>query len=135
MTTALVVAMPVDTFLDLLPFHPYRNQPWWIDGPLSVAEVLSCAAPDPGRRDWGGDGQPRSVHTARVAHLVRSWVNDGTDPPDVEVFRGVIVQDGWHRIAAAIARNDQMLLVELCGFMSEAAEYGFPIPAHLLQDA
>ena len=33
--SALVVPVPLSLFLDLLPFHPYRNQPWDISGPLS----------------------------------------------------------------------------------------------------
>jgi hypothetical protein len=128
---SLVVPVDLAAFRDLVPFDPYVNPPWWGCAALDLDEVRTCQAPNPGRRDWGGGDEPRSVHTARVAWLVRNWANDGTDPVEVEVCGGVRVFDGWHRISAAIARGEQILYVELSGFLDEALAYGFPISKEL----
>lgn len=134
MTTRLIAPMPLTDFLNLIPFNPYVNPPWPNCAPLDPAEVQGCLDPNPGRRDWSCGGEATSTHTARIAHLARTWPNDGSDPIEVEVFDGVIVNDGWHRIAAAIARGDRLLYVEVSGVINEAVEYGFPV-GHVLSDA
>ncbi len=127
MPTRLVVPIDLDAFLDLIPFDPYLNPPWQGCNPLTLADVTACRRPNPGRRDWASDSEPTTTHAARVAWLARHWPNDGTDPIEVEVFGGVTVNDGWHRIAAAIARGDHSIHVEVSGVLDEAAAYGFPI--------
>lgn len=117
----------VSALLDHVPFDPYRHPPWCDVSPLSVREVRDCVEPNPGRREWGVP-QPRALHVARVAHLVRTWRNDGSDPPEVELYRGTVtVLDGWHRLAAAVARGDREVTVNLSGFVGEAHALGFTI--------
>ncbi|MFF0822503.1 hypothetical protein ACFYUR_19240 [Micromonospora haikouensis] len=127
MAARLVVPVDLDAFLDLIPFDPYRNPPWRGCRPLDRQAVNACRASNPGRRDWADSSHPTRTHTARVAWLTRNWANDGSDPIEVEVFNGVTVNDGWHRIAAAIARDDHTVYVEVSGLLAEAQAYGFPV--------
>ncbi|MFG1846869.1 hypothetical protein [Micromonospora carbonacea] len=127
MAARLITPISLDAFLGLIPYDPYLNPPWQGCRPLRLADVTACDQPNPGRRDWASGSESAATHTARVAWLTRHWPNDGTDPIEVEVFNGVTVNDGWHRIAAAIARGDRTLHVEVSGLLSEATECGFPI--------
>jgi hypothetical protein len=125
--TVLIVAVPIAQILDLLPLHPYES-PAWDCPPFTIADVLKCTDPNPGMFDhW--TSQPdrtadRRLHIARIAYLARTWPNDGSDAPWVEMYCGVTMLDGWHRFAAAIARGERTLHIDLSGDLNEAVECG-----------
>lgn len=130
MENRIIVPISLAELLGLVGFDPYQDSPWTGVDALDLDEVMSCTAPNPGRL-IGEFAYPQHIHTARVAWLVRNWANDGSDPIDVEVFRAVIVHDGCHRIAAAIARNDGQIYAEVGGDLDEALYYGFPVGSYL----
>lgn len=61
-------------------------------------------------------------HIARIAYLTRHWANDGSDTPEIEVLIDgtLVVNDGYHRICAAIARSDTQIIVDISGALDEA---------------
>lgn len=121
---AVIVPVRVAHLLVLLPLHPYTS-PAWDCAPFTVADVLTCTAPDPGDYDTWAE-PTRAMHVSHIAGLVRTWPNDGSAAPVLHVQHGVTLCDGWHRLAAAIARGDEFLYVELFGDAREALEYGIP---------
>lgn len=126
MDNQIIVPINIVVLLDMAGFDPYQDSPWFGVDALDMDEVRSCTAPNPGRLS-GELVYPRHIHTARVAWLIRNWTNDGSDPIQVEVYREVIVHDGWHRIAAGIARSEIQIYAELAGDLDEALFYGFPV--------
>lgn len=130
MDNQIIVPINIVVLLDMAGFDPYQDSPWFGVDALDMDEVRSCTAPNPGRL-IAERVYPKEVHTARVAWLVHNWANDGTDPIDVEVFRQVTVHDGWHRIAAAIARGDDQIYAEVWGDLDEALFQGFPVAPFL----
>lgn len=122
---AQLVPVRIEHLLSLLSLHPYES-PAWDCEPFTIAEVLACTDPDPGDYDtW--DDTSRTLHIAHIAHLAQAWPNDGTAAPELMIYQGVTLVDGWHRLAAAMARGDQQLCVELSGDGQEAQTYGITI--------
>lgn len=121
---AVIVPVRIAHLLTLLPLHPYTS-PAWDCAPFTVADVLACASPDPGDFDTWTESS-RAMHIAHIAHLARMWRNDGSAAPELMVYRGVTLVDGWHRLAAAIARGDEFLYVQLSDDRREALGYGIP---------
>ncbi|MEU4558395.1 hypothetical protein AB0F72_08395 [Actinoplanes sp. NPDC023936] len=128
--TMPIAAIRIARLLDMLPLHPYES-PAWDCPPFTIVDVLACTDPDPGPFDtWTSAPNPdtdRVLHIARIAHLARTWVNDGSDPPTLYVHRGVTLIDGWHRFAAAMARGEAAVHVEVLGDPDEAAAYGLEV--------
>jgi len=106
-------------FLELYPeCNPFGNQIWgdytlnYDDVIRSIARGLFSDVPVP-----ISDG--KEIHAGRIAWLVINGWNE--DPIDIDVgvpgFGDVleIVQDGNHRLAAAILRGDDFIPVECSG--------------------
>lgn len=121
---AVIVPVPIAHLLTLLPIHPYATPAWGCD-PFTVADVHACTDREPADFDTWPDA-PRSRHIAHIAYLAEAWPNDGTASPEVHVHQGVTLVDGWHRLAAAMARSDEHLYVDLSGDLGEALALGIP---------
>jgi hypothetical protein len=120
----VIVPVAIAHLLTLLPLHPYDSPAWDCD-PFTVGDVLACTDADTGDYDTWTEVS-RSMHIAHIAHLAREWANDGSSVPVLQVYRGVTLCDGWHRLAAAMARGEEFLYVDLSGDLVEALEYGIP---------
>jgi hypothetical protein len=129
----LIVAVPTATLVDLL--DPFNCTPWDGMPAFTVSQVRLFV--DAGRlhphRIVQSHDEPAEIHLARIAYLVEHWPNDGTDPPQVEVWPArygyVTVHDGYHRICAAITRGDPHILVDLAGDLDLAEDMlGIDIP-------
>jgi len=127
---SLIVTAPVCRIVDLL--GPFDSPRWLGSRPFDAAEVRSAGAagdlhPDPiGARDCVLMCQ----HVARIAWLAGEWVNDGTNAPQVEILQDgqLVINDGWHRLCAAAVRGDEMIHLDVSGFIDEAADLlGVPV--------
>lgn len=125
----------------LLPFSPFDHPVWTLNTPIRKTEVAKAIEaksfhpdPIPAPLDPGFKrNATRKEHVARVAYLV---VNPRTEPLDIDV--GVpslglnidwIIQDGHHRLAAAIYRGDAEIDIEFSGSVDLAEEiFGVKIP-------
>ncbi len=128
----LLVAVSTDLLVDLA--EPFADPPW--DGmppftPDTVRKTLAAGQLYRHHIPVSAYDTPPDVHVARIAWLAVNWVNDGSDPPVVEVLADetMTVQDGYHRIAAAAVRGDQHVWVEVGGWLDAAeALFGVTIP-------
>ena len=118
----LIIPVRVTRLLELLPIHPFET-PAWDCEPFTVADVAACTDPDPGDFDTWTEST-RSMHIAHIAGLARSWPNDGSAAPVLQILDGVTLCEGWHRLAAAIARSDEFLYVDMVGDVREALQCG-----------
>ncbi len=100
---------------------------------ITIEEVATAIAEGRlGSQHLGGCGLRRD-HIERVAYLV---VNPDPTPLDLDVgvpFLGCHVdwpiQDGHHRLAAAIFRNDALIDIDISGSIDYAEElFGVPFP-------
>lgn len=120
------VAVPVDRVRALC--DPYVNP--WTDEPFSPAEVgaaISAGRLEPASFSAdGNDVWNRSRHIERIAYLV---VNGWNGPIEIDVGIPVMgfsmewpVQDGNHRLAAAIYRGDATIQASVGGQIDYANE-------------
>ncbi len=125
----LLVAVSTDLLVDLA--EPFACPPWDGMPPFAPDSVRQFVARNLFRDTPATETCGVHEHLARIAYLAVNWVNDGTDPPVVEVLADetLAVQDGYHRIAAAAVRGDQHVWVEVGGWL-DAAEtlFGVTIP-------
>lgn len=137
-TDQLILAVPAALLLDIL--DPFDCPPWPVTdtdtgfmAPFTADDVREAIVTNRlhSRRALFPDLVDAATHISRVAYLVQTWINDGTDPPIVEVMdpEWLIVDDGYHRICAAAVRGDEHVHVEVGGWL-EAAEqmFGVRIP-------
>lgn len=137
-TNQLILAVPTALLLGIL--EPFDCPPWPVTDtdtgfmpPFTADDVRAVVATDRlySRRILFTDFVDAATHISRVACLVQTWTNDGSDPPIVEVMdpEWLIVDDGYHRICAAAVRGDEHVHVEVGGWL-EAAEqmFGVRIP-------
>jgi hypothetical protein len=105
---------------------PYGSPPWEGSRPFAPLDVHAAAAAGQltSRRLLAGELLDFDVHVGRVAYLMGTWRNDGSDPPALEVLEDdtLIVNDGYHRICAAIARGAVNMCVDVAGYLDSAEE-------------
>jgi hypothetical protein len=111
---------------------PFELPPWQNARPFTTADVLAARAA--GRlhaeRIPAESLMDMDVHIARIAYLADHWRDDGSDPPLIEVLEDetVVVNDGYHRICAAIVREDETIIIDVSGYIDEAeAVFGVTI--------
>lgn len=115
--------------------YPLDRPPWeGVTEPIRLGHVRQAIRDD---QLWPAPlysevaNHPRSVHIARIAWLAVHWRNDGTDPPQVEAVGPyqLVVNDGYHRICAAIVRTDLTVVLDVGGWLDAAEEmFGVAIP-------
>lgn len=75
---------------------------------------------------------PRTAHIRRIAYLVE---NPAPDPVCVSAAWGMVrLVDGYHRLAAAMYRNDLFVPVTIDGFTRLAAEFLLVPEETLMED-
>lgn len=109
-------------------FDPFAEPPWY-DGQDVTREGVTRALKS-GRREttpysaerFGKDWDAER-HEARIAWLVE---NKASDPIHIEfsepTYSAVSIEDGHHRLAAAIYRGDTEIMIELGGFFAYCVE-------------
>lgn len=115
----ILVEVPVH---DLRDWSPFVSTVWAIELPITREGVQrAIESGDTEKLTYSiiaDDGSyDETWHERRVAHLV---VNDWDDPIYLEASpnRGAwLVQDGNHRLAAAIYRGDDAILCSLGGYL------------------
>jgi hypothetical protein len=107
--------------LDLLP-NPFEVPVWWgMESPITREEVQRALDGEDFHKDPIEpnfmDPAPRELHVRRVACLVQQgW----TDAIVIEPWMGNWpIQDGNHRLAAAVFRGDPSIEVSFCGFLED----------------
>jgi len=110
----------------LAEFNPFEISPWHDGEGVSIEGVKAAieasrfenepysAVKSVYDRSWGA-----AKHEERIAYLVQ---NGSDEPIEIEFNSpdggSTSVYDGYHRLAAAIYRNDETIRVELGGFLS-----------------
>ncbi len=125
----LVVAVSTDLLVDLA--EPFAAPPWDGMPPFTPDSVRQFVARNLFRDTPATETCGAHEHLARIAYLAVNWVNDGSDPPVVEVLADetLTVQDGYHRLCAAAVRSDEHVWVEVGGWLDTAeALFGIIIP-------
>lgn len=123
----LVGFIPIDRLLEIT--DPISEPPWH-DGPdVSREGVLSaisdgrfeqrpysCDLLSVCRREWNS-----RRHEERIAWLV---LNPPADPIEIEIdqYCGVGIDDGMHRLFAAVVREDRAAFIQLGGYVDYASE-------------
>lgn len=123
----LVGHVPIDRILEII--NPESDPPWH-DGPdVTRAGILSAIAEgrherrpyssdllSACRKDWTS-----RRHEARIAFLV---AKPSSDPIAVEIdqYGGIGVDDGMHRLYAAVVRGDDSIAIQIGGFIDYAPE-------------
>lgn len=112
-------------------FDPFENSPWH-DGQGVTREGVVRAI-DEGRLERAPysvglnqfdreDWSPQR-HEERIAYLV---IHQSDEPISVEFshpdFEGMSIDDGNHRLAAAIVRDDADILIEIGGYISNCVQ-------------
>lgn len=103
-------------------WDPYESCIWPISDPITYEEVyqaIPCAEsrvriPAPGRDFY--DPSNRHRHLLRIAWLVTHWEEGHPIQVDVGLGdEGFSVNDGNHRLAAAIYRGHDFIEADVCG--------------------
>lgn len=89
--------------------NPLINPPWSECSPILPAEVLKIKP-----SEWIAPSEvvrnilvSRDIHIKRIAYLVHNKCNK---PITVMRRKGLfLIRDGWHRLAAAIIREDELI--------------------------
>ena len=126
----LIVTADVSRIVALL--DPFDSPRWLGSRPFHKAEVRAAAvAGDHHAVPIGAqDTVPMRQHVARIAWLTGEWLNDGSDAPQVEILQDgeLVLNDGWHRLCAAAVRGDQLIHLDVSGFIDEAPDLlGVPV--------
>lgn len=105
--------------------NPLQRSPWRV-GPVTEAMVRECLVDGLFRSKPIRIDSPPHHHAQRIAYLV---VNGWSDPIDIDVgvpslhcYVDWIVQDGNHRLAAAMVRGDEEIAAEVSGCLQFASE-------------
>ncbi len=127
----MAVELPVKALRQII--DPFKTDPWDCGG-ITIAEVSEAIAEgrfcvrrhSPVRWGRSEDGLTRKEHIERVAYLT---VHPSNHPVEIDVgvpacgsFCDYPLQDGHHRLAAAIMRGDEFILAEVSGQLSYATE-------------
>lgn len=120
---SLIIKIPTSLLNDI--FYPFECPPWdcasftidMVRDRINVKNFRAIQVPM-------GVPDLQKEHIMRIAYLTDSWINDGSDAPHVEVISdGVItIHDGWHRVCAAITRNDMYTYIDLSGNLDAAED-------------
>lgn len=123
----LVGLVPIDRVLDII--DPQKDPPWHDGADVTKEGVLSALADERfERRPYSSDllsacrqDWTSRRHEERIAFLV---ANPPSDPIAVEIdqYGGIGVDDGMHRIYAAVVRGDASISIEIGGFIDYAPE-------------
>jgi hypothetical protein len=125
--------VPLDA---LEPWNPFNNIVWHfdIDEPITIEEVEEAVEhevthPTPIKhREFLEDPSPRGRedHIARIAWFVMHGWDDAIEldvgVPALGCHVGWIIQDGNHRLAAAIVRREDTITATICGDWEHARE-------------
>ena len=110
---------------------PYAPRSPWGCRPITHSEVLAAVKDGrfcrkQHRVDWNSKGLTRKEHIERIAFFV---VHGSADPISIDVGVPALgchvahpLQDGHHRLAAAILRGDKYINAEVSGQLDYAAE-------------
>ena len=120
----------VKKLLELYPESDPFKYPIWGDWVLNEEEVYRCVEkgmfektpqqrPKTNYEAWLGDFLDHAFHAKRVAWLVVDGWNDpihiDVGVPSLGYEPDYVVDDGNHRLAAAILRGDETILAECSG--------------------
>lgn len=109
-----------EKFFNVFDVNPFETNPWMDDVPITYDEILDAIVSD--RLQTEPDSEKlnsRSYHIERVAFMV---VNKQDRPIDIDVgiqclnyFPSMPVEDGFHRIAAAMYNDETTIMANYSG--------------------
>lgn len=117
--------MPIKLPLDRVvsKFDPYRESPW-AHSAVSRNEISKAIAD--GRFQPEPTKHTRKRNIERIAWLAINGWNDAIEidvgVPECCGWLREELWDGWHRLAAAIYRQDETILASVCGSLEYAKE-------------
>ena len=105
--------------------NPFESVVWrGLQTPILLSEIddaIESNAYQDANKPYSKMFISRKEHIKRIAYLV---INKQTDPIEIETEANWLVNDGNHRLAAAIYRNDETINVAFYGVL-EKIEYLF----------
>ena len=98
--------------------NPFGNSPW---GTCLTRKMVTTALKDMRYAEHGSED-----HAARIAYLIKNEVEDAIDIdvgiPSMQCYPNWMIQDGNHRLAAAMYLKKPFILANVGGSISYAKE-------------
>jgi len=118
--------------------NPFQADCWnGLSRPITKYEVTKAIQqgkllkPDSRSSVWGAEYK-RSEHIQKIAYfVVKGWkrtIHLDVGSPDIGYYVDWLVEDGNHRLAAAIYRKDETIKAFINGSLDEARELGLIPP-------
>ena len=115
-----IIKLNLEKFFKVFDVNPFETNTWMDDAPITYDEIVDAIVSD--RLQTEPDSEKlnsRKYHIERVAFMV---VNKQDRPIDIDVgipclnyFPSMPVEDGFHRIAAAMYNGETTIMANYSG--------------------